>query len=234
MTRAKRGFGSLRFVLAVSIAVASAALTACGADESAATAAASSSSGATGTAPANGAPTIQGTAITTASVGTVYSFQPKATDPNEQPITFSIANQPAWATFNAATGQLSGTPAATDVGSYAGIRIGASDGQNVVSLPAFSIQVSAASAAGDSSLNLSWISPTENSDGTPLTDLKGYKIHYGIQSQSYTGAISVDNPTVTTYLVNSLPAGKYFFAVTAYNAAGLESSMSDEVAATFN
>jgi hypothetical protein len=129
---------------------------------------------------------------------------------------------------------LSGTPAATDVGSYAGIRIGASDGQNVVSLPAFSIQVSAASAAGDSSLNLSWISPTENSDGTPLTDLKGYKIHYGIQSQSYTGAISVDNPTVTTYLVNSLPAGKYFFAVTAYNAAGLESSMSDEVAATFN
>jgi hypothetical protein len=233
MTRAKRGFGSLRFVLAVSIAVASAALTACGDDESAATAAASSS-GATGTAPANGAPTIQGTAITTASVGTVYSFQPKATDPNEQPITFSIANQPAWATFNAATGQLSGTPAATDVGSYAGIRIGASDGQNVVSLPAFSIQVSAASAAGDSSLNLSWISPTENSDGTPLTDLKGYKIHYGIQSQSYTGAISVDNPTVTTYLVNSLPAGKYFFAVTAYNAAGLESSMSDEVAATFN
>ncbi len=182
----------------------------------------------------NAAPTIQGSAITTALVGSAYSFQPKATDPTNEPITFSIANKPAWATFNAATGQLSGTPAPADVGNYAAIQIAASDGKSVVSLPAFAINVSAAVASGTGSLNLNWEAPTENSDGTPLTDLKGYKIHYGAQSQNYTGEISVENPTITTYLVNSLPAGKYFFAVTAYNAAGLESSPSDEIGASFN
>jgi hypothetical protein len=83
-------------------------------------------------------------------------------------------------------------------------------------------------------VNLQWEAPTQNSDGTPLVDLKGYKIHYGTESQNYTGEISVDNPTVTTYLVDSLGAGKYYFAVTAYNKSGTESSPSDEVAATFN
>ena len=83
-------------------------------------------------------------------------------------------------------------------------------------------------------VNLQWQAPTENSDGSPLTDLKGYKIHYGTESQTYTGEISVDNPTVTTFLVDSLGAGKYYFAVTAYNKSGTESSPSDEVTATFN
>jgi len=166
-------------------------------------------------------------------VGKAYSFQPKLTDPNSTPVTFSITNKPAWAAFNASTGQLSGTPSGGDVGNYAGIQITATDGAGVASIPAFSIAVSAP-AAGNSSINLTWSAVTQNSDGTPVTDLKGYKIHYGTKSQSYTGAISVDNPTLTTYLVSSLPAGKYYFAVTAFNSAGLESSPSEEISATFN
>jgi hypothetical protein len=182
----------------------------------------------------NAGPTLQGTAITTAMVGTAYSFQPQATETGgNAALTFSVSNKPAWTTFNSATGQLSGTPSGADVGKFAGIQISASDGARSASLPAFAIAVSAP-AAGASGVNLTWQAPTENSDGTPLTDLKGYKIHYGTQSQNYTGAISVSNPTLTTYLVSSLPAGKYYFAVTAYNAAGLESSPSDEIAATFN
>ncbi len=166
-------------------------------------------------------------------VGTSYSFQPQVTDPNNTPVTFSITNKPAWAAFNTATGQLSGTPSGSDVGNYGGIQITATDSAGVASLPAFAIAVSAP-AAGASSVNLSWSAVTLNSDGTPVTDLKGYKIHYGTQSQNYTSAISVDNPTLTTYLVNSLPAGKYYFAVTAYNSAGLEGPPSDEISATFN
>ena len=90
------------------------------------------------------------------------------------------------------------------------------------------------SSASAAAVNLQWAAPTENSDGTPLQDLEGYKIHYGTESQNYTADISVDNPTVTTYLVSTLPAGKYFFAVTAYNSSGAESSPSDEVSATLN
>jgi hypothetical protein len=247
MTRAKRGFGraplrSARIVLVGTIVVASVVLGGCNGSDDAATAA--SATGAAGASPAatagtnsaavtNAGPTLQGTAITTATVGTVYSFQPQATTPGSASLTFSVTNKPAWATFNAATGQLSGTPSGSDVGSFAGIQISASDGTRSASLPAFAIAVSAP-AAGASSINLTWQAPTENSDGSPLTDLKGYKIHYGTQSQNYTGAISVDNPTLTTYLVSSLPAGKYYFAVTAFNAQGTESSPSDEISATFN
>ena len=237
MNRAKRGFGSLRFVLLGLMAIGGAGLSGCNGDGSSTAPAASASSPAGSAAgagtPANSAPTIQGTAITTATVGKAYSFQPKAADANSDAITFGIMNKPAWATFNAATGQLSGTPTPTDVGKYAGVQITASDGKAVVSLPSFAISVTAASA-GASSVSLNWVAPTENSDGTPLQDLKGFKIHYGAQSQSYTGAISVNNPTLTTFLVDSLPSGKYFFAITAFNSQGIESSLSDEIAATFN
>ena len=188
--------------------------------------------GTTGSTTGQGA-TIQGTAAATAVVGKAYSFQPQVSGASSTAVTYTIANKPAWATFNAATGQLSGTPVATDVGTDAGIEISATDAGSVIQLPAFTISVSAA-VASNSSVSLAWVAPTQNSDGTPLVDLKGYTIHYGSTSQDYTGSISVTNPTVTTYLVNSLPAGKYYFAVTALNSAGLESLLSDEVSATFN
>src|SRR5262249_14314610 len=145
MTRAKRGFGWLRIALLASLAVGSAALSGCNGSDDAATASnakgAAEASGTSGAEANNAAPTIQGSAITTATVGTVYSFQPHATDPNNHSITFSIMNKPSWATFNAGTGQLVGAPSAADVGSYSNIQIGASDGNTTVSLPAFSITV---------------------------------------------------------------------------------------------
>jgi hypothetical protein len=232
MKRAKRGFDSARIVLFGAMAIAAAGLSGCG---DSGTSSASNAQGTTSTATstAQGAPTIEGNAITTATVGTAYSFQPQVTSASTAAITFTIANKPAWATFNASTGQLSGTPATKDVGPYAGVEISATDGKSVIPLPAFTITVAAASA-GSSSVSLGWVAPTENSDGSTLQDLKGYKIHYGTQSQTYTSEIPVANPTLTTYLVSNLPAGTYFFAVTAYNSSGVESSLSDEISATFN
>jgi hypothetical protein len=78
------------------------------------------------------------------------------------------------------------------------------------------------------------VPPTENTDGTPLTDLKGYTIHYGTASQTYTQTINVDNAGLSTYVVDNLPPGNYFFAVGATNSAGMESMLSDEVNATVN
>lgn len=78
---------------------------------------------------------------------------------------------------------------------------------------------------------LSWGVPTTNSDGTPLTDLIGYKIYYGTSSKNYTIMIDVGN--VTTYAINNLSSGTYFFAVTAYNTQKIESNYSNEVSGTF-
>ena len=87
------------------------------------------------------APTISGTPAANAMVGTVYSFHPSASDASGKGLTFSIANKPGWATFDATTGQLVGTPGAADVGADTGIIISVSDGAQTASLPAFSISV---------------------------------------------------------------------------------------------
>src|SRR5499427_6117819 len=89
-------------------------------------------------------PVISGTPGTAVEVGQSYSFQPSATDAAGGTLTFSIVGQPAWATFNSSTGQLTGTPTAANVGTYTGIVISVADGVSSASLPAFSITVTAA------------------------------------------------------------------------------------------
>jgi hypothetical protein len=77
-------------------------------------------------------------------------------------------------------------------------------------------------------ITLSWDPPTENSDGTPLSDLAGYKIYYGTSSGNYTTVVDVMNATI--YTIKNLPEGfTYYFAVTAYDIYGNESEFSNEV-----
>lgn len=76
--------------------------------------------------------------------------------------------------------------------------------------------------------------PTENMDGTTLTDLAGYDILYGPASGYYTHKISVPNPGIATYVVDDLQPGTYYFSVAAVNSAGTESPVSAEVTATIN
>jgi len=91
---------------------------------------------------------------------------------------------------------------------------------------------STAAAAGPNAVSLSWLPPTENTNGSALTDLTGYTIYYGTQSQNYTSQIQVTNPGLTTYVVDNLPPGTYYFAVTATASNGLQSGYSPEVTAT--
>ena len=80
-------------------------------------------------------------------------------------------------------------------------------------------------------VSLSWEAPSTNEDGTPLTDLAGYKIYYGTAPGNYTQNIDVGN--VTTYTFTNLTGGlTYYFVATAYNTARIESSYSNEVSKT--
>ncbi|HVS22403.1 MAG TPA: putative Ig domain-containing protein, partial [Gammaproteobacteria bacterium] len=119
---------------------------------------------------ANRAPTISGTPASTVVTGSSYSFQPTASDPDGNPLTFSVTNLPSWATFDSARGTLSGTPAAGNVGTYSGIVISVSDGQAPsVSLAAFSITVTAASPPPNNPPTISGIPLTTGSVGTAYT-----------------------------------------------------------------
>jgi hypothetical protein len=94
-------------------------------------------------APVNRPPVIAGNPPTTATVGTAYSFRPTASDPDGNTLQYSIVGQPRWATFSTTTGRISGTPATGDIGASARITISVSDNVATVSLPSFTIQVSA-------------------------------------------------------------------------------------------
>lgn len=78
---------------------------------------------------------------------------------------------------------------------------------------------------------VSWAAPTQNSDGSAITDLTGFKVLWGSASHSYTFSASVGDATATSY-ETALNPGTWHFAVTAVNAAGLESSPSNEVVRT--
>src|SRR4051794_15625090 len=76
-------------------------------------------------------PTISGTPAATGVAGEKYSFQPSASDTSGDALTFSIENMPSWATFDTSNGVLSGTPSASNVGSYQSITISVSNGKAI-------------------------------------------------------------------------------------------------------
>jgi len=177
----------------------------------------------------NSAPSISGSPAKAVTEGTQYSFTPGASDPDGDSLSFTVTNKPSWAAFDTGTGRLSGTPQAGDVGTYADIVISVSDGQASASLGAFSITVEAIAMG---SVTLSWSPPTENTDGTALTDLAGYRIYWGTTSGSYPNSVTIDNPGVTTYVVENLVPGTYEFVATSYNTSGVESDYSAPAAKT--
>ena len=179
----------------------------------------------------NNAPSIGGNPSTAIMVDDKYEFIPSASDDDGDSLTFQISNRPSWAEFDRMTGRLSGQPTLGDVGTYENIVITVSDGIASRSLKAFTITVSQ-SALG--SVTLSWTAPTENSDGSPLMDLAGYKIYYGRSSGDYDHEIRLESPGITTYVVEQLVPDTYYFAATAFNSVGVESQFSDEAIRAVN
>jgi hypothetical protein len=172
----------------------------------------------------NRAPTISGNPSTAVMEGAPYSFQPTASDADGDVLTFSIVNKPAWATFTTSTGRLQGTPTPGDVGTISGIVISVSDGEASASLGAFAIAVQAVATG---SVTLNWVSPTQNDDGSPLTNLAGFKVYWGTTQGTYPNSTTLNNPGLTSYVVENLLPGTYFFSMSALNSMGVESPRSN-------
>ncbi len=177
----------------------------------------------------NAAPTIQGQPNGSVVAGQAFSFQPTAADSNGDTLTFSVINLPDWASFNSSTGRISGTPSAADVATYSGIRISVSDGQASASTAAFAITVT---QVGTGSATLSWVAPTQNADGTPLTDLAGFQVQYGRNEGDMSQTVTLNNASINRYVVDSLSAGTWFFAVAAINSRGVLSASSSVASKT--
>jgi len=148
-------------------------------------------------------PTISGTPPSSIQVGSTYSFTPTTTDPSGGTLTFTITGKPAWATFSATTGQLSGVPQSADVGTDTGIAIKVSDGTNTATLPTFSITVNAASGGGSTGAPLILYTdlasgPTSGGENNKGTYLSIFGINFGSTGlgttvKVYIGGVEVDN-----------------------------------------
>jgi hypothetical protein len=176
----------------------------------------------------NSAPSISGNPPSQVMAGSPFSFTPTATDPDGDALTFSASNLPVWASIDANSGIVSGTPGQGDVGTYTNIRITVSDGTVSVSTPALSIEVV---VLGTGSALLSWVAPSQNSDGSPLLDLDGYRVYWGPAPGSYINSETMD-AGVTNYLVEGLTPGTWYFAATAVNSLAIESSFSNVASKT--
>jgi hypothetical protein len=89
-----------------------------------------------------------------------------------------------------------------------------------------------AASNGNGTALISWMPPTQNTDGSALTDLAGYKIYYGTSSSNYTKIETISNPGLSSFLVDNLGVADWFFVMTVYNSSGIESSYSAEVSTT--
>lgn len=178
-------------------------------------------------------PTISGTPATQVTAGQAYSFTPTASGPSGSTLTFSVQNLPSWATLSVTTGSVTGTPSSANVGTYSGIVISVSDGQASASLAPFNIQV-AAPAPSSGNAVLSWVTPTTNTDGTPLTDLAGFTINYGTSAGAMTQTVTVSGAGATGYTIQGLAAGTWYFSVTAYTSVGTQSAPSNVASETIS
>lgn len=172
----------------------------------------------------NNPPTISGIPQTAIMMGNTYSFKPTASDPDGDSLTFSVRNRPLWASFDSSTGQLSGQPSLSDVGVFQRIEISVSDGMATTSLPEYSITVSQVQLG---SMTLSWTPPTQNTDGTVLTDLAGYRIYYGPSEGNYPNRVIIDTAGLASYVVENLVPDTYYVVATSVNAMGVESTYSN-------
>jgi hypothetical protein len=197
-------------------------------------------------------PTIGGSPPPAALVGKSYTFRPSANDSYGLRMVFGVTNKPAWLTINTATGQLSGTPGPGDVGTYARIVESVSDGYKSATLPAFNLTVATVTSAGSqppvkpaptpaptpapipspaptptyTAITLQWEPPTENTDASPLTDLRGYHLYYGNTPDALTSKMNLPVAGIASYVVEFLTPGTWYFAVAAYNSAGVEGELS--------
>jgi Putative Ig domain len=172
----------------------------------------------------NRVPVIAGSPPGSATVGEPYEFVPTAFDPDGEALILGISNGPSWATVDAITGRLSGTPAPGDEGTYANIMISASDGRDMAALAPFTIIVSPARTG---SALLTWVPPTENTDGSPLVDLVGYRVYYGQDPNSLNQTMEITHSGLSSYLIEGLPRATWHFAVVAVNEWGYESPYSN-------
>ena len=168
----------------------------------------------------NNPPTISGDPPTQVQEDDPYSFVPTAKDSEGDTLTFSITNQPSWASFDSTTGKLSGTPANKDVGTTKGIVITVTDSADgKASLEPFDLEVSNVNdppTAGEDAVSTNEGSPVIIRVLANDSDLDGDVLNIsGVDTSSNEGGAVTDNNDGTlTYTPKAGFSGSDYFSYT--------------------
>ena len=126
-------------------AVLGLSLAACGADDPSSTAAQTSATASTTPGTTTSAATqpflLNGEPQTFVRAGAMYRYIPSTSGSNGGVLSYEIVNKPDWATFVETSGELFGTPDASNVGTTGEIEIGVSDGTTRATVGPFRITV---------------------------------------------------------------------------------------------
>ena len=79
---------------------------------------------------------------------------------------------------------------------------------------------------------LSWEPPRRNLDGSAIRELAGYYIYYGTSPSSLNSGVKIPDPYATTYMVDKLAPGTYYFSIVAFTTTGIKGSASPMVSKT--
>jgi hypothetical protein len=79
---------------------------------------------------------------------------------------------------------------------------------------------------------INWTAPTQNEDGSPITDALTYNLYQGAQGSTTKPRVAT-GLTTGSRVVSGLPAGTVCFEVTAVNSRGGESAKSNEACKSF-
>jgi hypothetical protein len=162
------------------------------------------------------------------SISVNASQQFTATGTYSDGSTQNLTAAVTWSSSSAAVAQISNASGSN--GLATGIAAGTTTITAISGSISKSVTLVVSALTGSGSTSLAWEAPTTHADGTPATDIAGYKIYYGTSSENYNTEIDAGN--VTSYTVANLAPGTYYFTTSAYYTSGGESSLSNEVAIT--
>ncbi len=85
---------------------------------------------------------------------------------------------------------------------------------------------------GDLIATVSWTAPTQNTDGSPLTDLGGFRLLWGKSATVLDQTVYVQDQAAKTWVNPTLTAGTWYFGVMAFNTGGIEGALSNVASKT--
>ena len=87
-------------------------------------------------------------------------------------------------------------------------------------------------ATDTGTVTLRWTAVVQNTNGSALTDLAGYKIYFGTSPGALNTVVVLSSPGLTTYQVTNLSSGTWYFAVAAFTHNGTEGVRSNVASKT--